>query len=183
MRYDWRAQRLGWVLMAAGIGLGVALGAGEIVLRAVGMYTFMLVILRLSGKRCVAQLTPFDLVLLLIISEVTQDAMVPQELASFGIVVLSITALVGIDLATGWLSWRVRPIGTAIGGGAFLLVAHGEPLRDRLAKEHMGLEEVLAAARATGLTQLRQIRYAVLEADGQISIVPYGRPRARLVRR
>lgn len=178
-RKEWLVQRAGWVLMALAVGLGLAFGEGGIVLRAGAIYLFMLVVLRLSGKRTLAQITPFDLVLLLIISEVTEPALMPDGEASFARVLLSITVLVAVDLAMGWATWRSKTLENVVEGCALVLVAHGEPLRDRLAKERVTLDEVLEAARNVGLTRLDQIRFAVLEADGEISVVPVSRPRFR----
>ncbi len=178
-RREWRAQRVGWVLMALGLGVAMALGEGMIVLRAVAIYLFMLVVLRVSGKRRLAELTPFDLVLLLIIAEVTEPAMLPEDKKDFGPVVVAIVSLVAADLAMGWLRWRSPTASQVIEGQALVLVTHGEVHDECLAREHITRDEILEAARAVGLTRMTQIRFAVLESDGQISVIARRAPRFR----
>jgi uncharacterized membrane protein YcaP (DUF421 family) len=142
------------------------------VLRALAIYVFLLVIFRVAGKRTMAQITVFDFVLLLIISEATQQAMIGQDF-SITNAALVITTLVAAERALTWVQRRYKSVDRLLDGLPLLLVEDGKPLEDRLKQERIDVSEILAAARQTqGLARMDQIKYAVLEQSGGISIVP-----------
>ncbi len=142
------------------------------VLRALTVYVFLLVLFRVAGKRTMAQITVFDFVLLLIISEATQQAMIGQDF-SITNAVLAITTLVAAERGLTWVQWRYKRIGRLLDGLPLVLVVDGRPIHDRLKQERIDESEILAAARESqGLARMDQIKYAVLEQSGGISIVP-----------
>ena len=144
----------------------------EAVLRGVAVYGFLLFILRISGKRSLSQITSFDLVLLLIISEATQQAMIGDDSSLVNATLVMATLLlcnVGLSLLKGRSVLAAR----LLEGVPTLLVAHGQPLHDRLRRARVDEQDVLSAAReAQGLERREQIRFAVLEANGRITVVP-----------
>lgn len=148
------------------------------VLRAVAVYVALLVLFRLAGKRTVGDISTFDLVLLLIISESVQQAMVGQDQSLTQGLLLVIT-LIGLDIALSlWKQCPGRFTGLArwLESRPLIIVEHGRPLRDRLRKTRVDETDVLAAARERhGLERMDQIKYAVLERSGVISIVPQSR--------
>lgn len=84
-----------------------------------------------------------------------------------------ITVLVGIDLLFVWLKGRFRKLDQLLEGAPLILVDHGRPLKRRMKEAHVDVEDILEAARLShGLERMKQIRYAVLERNGQISIIP-----------
>jgi uncharacterized membrane protein YcaP (DUF421 family) len=142
------------------------------VLRALAVYVFLLVIFRVAGKRTMAQVTVFDFVLLLIISEATQQAMIGQDF-SITNAMLVITTLVAAERGLTWVQARYKKIDKLLDGLPLVLVEDGKPFEDRLRQERVGEDDILAAARQTqGLARMDQIKYAVLEQTGGISIVP-----------
>ncbi|MDP9227136.1 MAG: DUF421 domain-containing protein [Actinomycetota bacterium] len=142
------------------------------VLRALTVYVFLLVLFRVAGKRTMAQITVFDFVLLLIISEATQQAMIGQDF-SITNAVLAMTTLVAAERGLTWVQWRYKRIGRLLDGLPLVLVVDGRPIHDRLKQERIDESEILAAARESqGLARMDQIKYAVLEQSGGISIVP-----------
>lgn len=144
----------------------------DMVARGAAIYVVLLIILRISGRRSVAQLTPFDLVLLLIISETTQQALLGEDFSITNAVVVMIT-LFGLDLLLAWIK-RTWPIAAKlIDGRPTLLVDKGLPDDRALQRSRLDMSDVLAAARAEqGLMRTDEIDYAILEADGRISIIP-----------
>jgi uncharacterized membrane protein YcaP (DUF421 family) len=144
----------------------------DTVFRAGAIYLALLLIFRLTGKRSLAQITSFDFVLLLIISETTQQAMIGQDFSVTN-ALLGILTLVLLDFALGLLKrWRPR-LDRYINGLPLVIVADGVPLRDRMAQARVDEDDVLTAARTThGLMRMDQIRFAVLERSGGISIIP-----------
>jgi uncharacterized membrane protein YcaP (DUF421 family) len=142
------------------------------VLRALAVYVFLLVIFRVAGKRTMAQVTVFDFVLLLIISEATQQAMIGQDF-SITNAALVITTLIGAERGLTWVQRRFKSVDRLLDGLPLVLVEDGKPFEDRLKQERIDISEILAAARQTqGLARLDQIKYAVLEQTGGISIIP-----------
>ena len=142
------------------------------VLRGLAVYHFVFIIFRILGKRSLAEVTTFDFVLLLIISETTTDALVGEDYSLTACFIM-VTTLVGIDLIFSLIkkysTWFDR-----IGDGAPLIVVdHGKYLKNRMDKGRVQEDDILEAARSKhGLEKLEQIKYAVLERDGSISIIP-----------
>ena len=144
----------------------------DAVLRASAIYFFLLLIFRLSGKRSIAQITTFDLILLLIISEATQQALLGQDF-SLTNAFLVIVTLVGIDIGLSLLKQRSSTIEKLLEDEPLIIVEEGRPLLDRMKKVRVDEEDVLTAARILqGLERMDQIKYAVLERNGGISIIP-----------
>jgi uncharacterized membrane protein YcaP (DUF421 family) len=151
----------------------------ESVIRAAVVYLFLLVVFRIAGKRSLAQITTFDFVLLLIIGEATQQALLGEDysLVNAGIV---IATLIVLEIALSYGAARFRVVDRAMEGLPLLLVDHGRVLKDRLKRERLDESEILTAARELhGLERLEDVKYAVLERSGGISIVPRQNPSVR----
>ena len=144
----------------------------ESVVRALVIYLILLVLLRLAGKRTLGQITTFDLILILIISETVQQALV-QDDRSLTHAVLLVVTLIAIDAGLAALKQRFPRIDRWIEGVPAVLVEDGVFHRERMNRERVDEAEILAAARdKQGLASLDEIRHAVLERSGDISIVP-----------
>jgi uncharacterized membrane protein YcaP (DUF421 family) len=144
----------------------------DAILRGASVYLLLLVILRLSGRRTLGEMTSFDFVLLLIIAETTQQALLGDDFSVTNALLL-ITTLVGIDIVISYIKTRFDKVDRILDGLPMVLVEHGQPLRERLRKSRLDDSDVLAAARRLqGLERMDQIKYAVLETDGGISIIP-----------
>ena len=144
----------------------------DAILRGASVYLILLVILRLSGRRTLGEMTSFDFVLLLIIAETTQQALLGDDFSVTNSLLL-ITTLVGIDIIISYLKTRFDTVDRIVDGLPMVIVEHGQPLHDRLKKSRLDEHDVLAAARRLqGLESMAQIKYAVLETDGAISIIP-----------
>ncbi len=144
----------------------------ETFLRTVVIYLFLLVLLRLSGKRALSELSTFDFVLLLIISEATQNALLGDDYSvTTGMVV--ILTLILLDLGLSALKKRFKKVERISEGGPLVLVDHGKVLEERMQKSMVSRDEILHAARQNqGLERMEQVKYAVLESSGGISIIP-----------
>ncbi|HSH31237.1 MAG TPA: YetF domain-containing protein [Candidatus Saccharimonadales bacterium] len=142
------------------------------VLRAAFIYVFLLVMLRLSGKRTLSEMTTFDFILLLIIGESTQQALLGDDFSLVNAVVV-ITTLITIDIMSSLLKQRSDQVEKWLEGAPLIILENGQPLKDRMIKERVDESDILQAARSSqGLERLDQIKYAVLEKSGGISIVP-----------
>ncbi len=116
-------------------------------------------------------MTPFDLVLLLIIAETTQQALLGDDFSITNAFVLIVT-LFGIDIALSYLKKGHSGLGLVIDGTPTILMSHGQPDDRALRRARVSIDDVLKAARIQqGLEKQDQIKFAVLEASGEISIV------------
>ena len=144
----------------------------EPLIRVAAMYFFLMVVFRISGKRTLAETTPFDLLMMLIISETTQQAMVGED-HSMTHAFLLITSFVGIDIGLSLIKQRSPGLARLLEDVPVVVVAHGQVLKDRMDRARIDEDDVLEAARESrGLERLDQIKYAVLERNGRISIIP-----------
>ncbi|EHR61573.1 DUF421 domain-containing protein [Saccharomonospora cyanea] len=144
----------------------------DIVVRALAIYLVIVVLFRVTGKRTMAQVTTVDLVLLLVISEATQQALLGDDF-SITTAALAIITLVFLDRVADLLKFKSRKVNRLIEGAPVVLVEHGRPVQHHLRKEHISVDDILAVARnQQGLLRLDQIEYAILESSGGISIIP-----------
>ncbi len=148
----------------------------EAVLRAGAIYLFLLVLFRLVGQRTLSELSTFDFILLLIVSEAAQNALVGDDF-SMTTGFIAILTIVMLDVLLSIVKKRFDTVEKVTEGTPLVLVDHGKPLHDRLEKTHVTETDVLQAARHTqGLERMEQIKYAVLETSGGISVIPMSRP-------
>jgi uncharacterized membrane protein YcaP (DUF421 family) len=147
----------------------------ETILRVAAVYGVLVVIFRIAGKRTLTEATTFDFVLLLVISEATQQALVRDDYSVTKALVVILT-FVAIDVSLSLVKQRWQTAERILDGLPLLIVADGHPLRERMDNERVDEEDVLEAARRLhGLERLEDVKYAVLERSGGISIVPRGR--------
>lgn len=144
----------------------------EIVARTAAIYLVVLLGVRLSGKREVGQMTPFDLTLLLLISNSVQNAMTGPDTSLVGGVAAALTLLL-MNYLVAELSGTNRRFRKLIQGQPTLLVHDGEVLTEQLAKEHISMDELHRAIREHGMESYKQVALAVLEVDGAISCLKY----------
>ena len=144
----------------------------EIALRTAVIYTVVLAGVRLSGKREVGQMTPFDLTLLLLISNAVQNAMTGPDNSLLGGVVAAATLLL-LNYLVAELSGGNRRFRKFVQGQPSLLVHDGEVIASHMAKEHVSMDELQRALREHGIGSTKDVALAVLEVDGSISCLKY----------
>lgn len=167
---------------------GLSLGA--IVLRTTIVYIVLLAGIRLAGKREVGQLTPFDLVVLLLISNAVQNAMTGPDTSVTGGVVAAVCLLL-VNAGVAQLRMRSPRFRRLVVGIPVVLVAHGEAQYRNLMRERMTIEDLLTALREHEVKRIEQVELAMLEVDGQLSVIRrdehqadrYVRTRKRLLHR
>jgi uncharacterized membrane protein YcaP (DUF421 family) len=142
------------------------------VLRALFVYALLLLLFRISGKRTLGSFTSFDLVLTMIISEAVQQAMIDDDNSITNATVLVLT-LVGANIVVSYAKRAWPSVERVLDGTPLLLVEDGTVHKDRMKKERVDESEILEQARAVhGIERLEQIKHAVLEPDGELTIVP-----------
>jgi uncharacterized membrane protein YcaP (DUF421 family) len=144
----------------------------ESVIRAAVVYVVLLILFRIAGKRSLAEVTSFDLVLLLIISEATQQAMIDNDNSMTNSLLL-VSTLIGMNILFSLIATRWKLFEKLIEDVPLVILEDGKPIHERMRKERVEENEILEAARASqGLERLDQIKYAILERTGHITIVP-----------
>jgi uncharacterized membrane protein YcaP (DUF421 family) len=144
----------------------------QIVLRTGVIYLLVLIGVRLSGKREVGQMTPFDLTLLLLLSNSVQNAMTGPDTSLLGGAVAAGTLLM-LNYGVAGLSGSNRRLRRLIEGEPSLLVHDGKPIESHMARERVSMDELHRALREHGINSCDQVALAVLEVDGSISCLKY----------
>jgi uncharacterized membrane protein YcaP (DUF421 family) len=152
------------------LDLSSALG---IIARTLAIYLVILAGLRLSGKREIGQMTVFDLVVLLLIANAVQNAMVGPDTSLLG-GILAALVLLGVNAAVARLRLTSPGLRRLVEGSPTLLVLHGEVVLEHMRREGIDQESLLAALREHGVSDINEVEMAVLEIDGSISVVPQG---------
>ncbi len=158
------------------VTLGVP--AWNLAIRCVVIYFVLLVGLRLTGKREVGQFTLFDLVLLLLVANAVQPAMTGPDSSLLGGVII-VVVLLTINVLVGQLRLRDPRVHALLGGHPTVLVQEGNWIEAALAHEGVEREECLMAFREHGIDDVAEVKLAVLEVDGSISVVPKDSPTIR----
>ncbi len=144
----------------------------EIVGRTVVIYLVVLLGVRLSGKREVGQMTPFDLTLLLLISNSVQNAMTGPDTSLFGGIAAAITLLI-LNYLVAEVSGTNRRFRKLVQGQPTLLIHDGEIITAHMAKEHVSMDELERSLREHGISSYHDVALGVLEVDGSISCLKY----------
>lgn len=144
----------------------------DAVIRAGIVYLAIMVLFRISGKRTLAQITTFDFVLLLVIGEATQQALLGEDY-SITNAILVVATLLGADMAIAAIQRVVPRAGRYVEGLPLVVIENGEVIDRHMEWARIDVDDVLEEARTQqGLERLDQIKHAVLERNGAISVVP-----------
>jgi len=141
----------------------------EFVLRGVIVYVFLLVILRVTGKRQTGQLAPFDLVLLLVLSNAVQNAMNGGDNSVSG-GIISATTLIALHYAVAFMTFKNKTLEAWIEGTPRTLIHNGVLNEEVMRSELLTRHELAAALRSAGCSEIGHIRVATLENNGQITV-------------
>jgi uncharacterized membrane protein YcaP (DUF421 family) len=144
----------------------------DAVLRSIAIYIFLLVIFRISGKRSLSQITTFDFVLLLIIGEAVQQGLLGEDFSITNAFII-ISTLMGIEIALSLVKQHFPAFDKMVDSVPLVILEDGKLLKDRMDKARVDESDILSKARELqGLERLDQIKYAVVERSGGISIIP-----------
>ena len=150
----------------------------EFVLRGVVVYAFLLFFLRLTGRRQIGQYDPFDLILLLILSNAVQNSMNGGDNSLIGGLISALT-LIGCHLLVSRVAWRSPRVARLIDGRPKVLIRAGQLDASTMRAERLTVDDVHAALRAAGCLHTHEVERATIETNGQITVVPRNRDSAR----
>jgi uncharacterized membrane protein YcaP (DUF421 family) len=143
----------------------------ELIVRAIAVYAFLFILLRITGKRQVGQLAPFDLVLLLVLSNAVQNSMNAGDNSLTG-GLLSAATLVALNFLLATLSQRSKKLELLIEGRPEILIHNGKIFEKVMRRLGLTHHELMAAIRQGGCASTEEVHLAVIENNGSISIVP-----------
>jgi uncharacterized membrane protein YcaP (DUF421 family) len=145
----------------------------DIVFRAFVVFVFLLFLMRIVGRRELSSLEPFDLVLLIVIGDLVQQAVTQSDHSLTG-ALLSAGTFGVLVVAVSYLSFRFRRLRPVIEGEPMIVMQDGKPIERNLRRERITLEELAAAARRQQIASLADVQWAVLETSGQINFIRKG---------
>ncbi|WP_130928636.1 YetF domain-containing protein [Pseudomonas sp. Sample_20] len=141
------------------------------VLRALAMYLALMVLFKIAGRRSLAELTTFDFVLLMIIGEATQQALLGDDFSLTNAFLVIIT-LIAVDVGFSLLKQRSSWVSRLIDGEPTIIVENGKLLHQRLRHARLVEADVMEAARSSqGIETIDQIKFAIIERNGKISVI------------
>jgi uncharacterized membrane protein YcaP (DUF421 family) len=145
----------------------------DIVLRALVVYLFVLVLTRAVGRRELSTLEPFDLILLVMIGDLVQQGVTQNDFSVTGSF-LAVGTIGVLTVLFSYLPWRFQVLRPVLEGVPAILMQDGSVVEKNLRRHRLTQEEIAAAARVQNIGSLSEVRWAVLETNGQISFVKKG---------
>jgi uncharacterized membrane protein YcaP (DUF421 family) len=142
----------------------------DIVIRAAIIFLFVFALTRLLGRRELNSLEPFDLILLVVTGDLVQQGVTQNDNSLTG-AVLAISTIGLLTVLFSWLSYRFKRVRPILDGEPIVLVEDGEVIAANLRRQRLTREEIGAEARLEGISSLEDVRWAILETNGQISFV------------
>lgn len=140
-------------------------------IRAFAVYVLMLIVVRALGKRTIGNFSAFDLLVALMLGEVVDEIIFGDVRFLQGTV--AIVTIAGLALADGWLAYVSPRLNSLLEGNPTLILSNGEFEREGMRKERMTVKEVLGHLRAQGIVDVREVRMAVVENDGSVSVIKH----------
>ena len=142
----------------------------DLVLRAVFIFAFVVVLMRVIGRRELSSLTPVDLILLIILGDALQQGLTQDDYSLTGSVLVVGTFAV-LQVLLSWLGYRFPHVRSVVDGEPLIVVQDGRPIESNLRRERLSLEEVAESARLHEIESLEDVKWAVVETNGELSFI------------
>jgi uncharacterized membrane protein YcaP (DUF421 family) len=143
----------------------------DIVFRAVFLFAFVFLVMRVIGRRELSSLTPFDLILLIVLGDAIQQALTQDDYSVTGALIV-VSTLAVLQVLTSYLGFRFEKLRPLLEGDPIVIVQDGKPVEKNLRRERLAVDEVLEEARTQAqISSLDEIEWAILETSGNISFV------------
>jgi uncharacterized membrane protein YcaP (DUF421 family) len=142
----------------------------DLVLRAIFVFAFLLVLTRVIGKRELSSMQPFDLILLIILGDAVQQGLTQDDYSLTG-AVLVVGTIAVLQVFISWLSYRFPRMRPVIEGEPVIVLQDGKPIERNLKRERLTTDDIAEEARKQSIAHLDEIKFAILETDGQLSFI------------
>lgn len=147
----------------------------DVIIRATVIYWVLWLLLRLGGKRELAEMTPFELIVLIVLGDLVQQGVTSEDSSVVG-AVLAVGTIMAWTLGSSYAAYRSRRLAAVLESAPALVVVDGVPQEEVMRRNRLSWADLLDEARNHGFADLVQIRYGVLEADGKFSFVAADAP-------
>ena len=145
----------------------------DIVLRAIVVFCFLLVLTRIIGRRELSSLQPFDLILIIILGDAVQQGLTQDDYSLTG-AFLAIGTIAVLQVFVSWVGFRFPRARPVLEGTPIVVVQDGDVLERNARRERLSVDEIREAARLQGTGRLDEVKWAVLETNGQITFIKKG---------
>jgi uncharacterized membrane protein YcaP (DUF421 family) len=142
----------------------------DIVLRAIVLYIFIVFVMRVIGRRELSSMSPFDLILLIILGDAVQQGLTQDDYSVTG-AIIAVATIATLQVLTSYLSFRSERARKVLEGEPIVVVGHGEIVKDNLNRERMTEDEVAEEMRAQQIGSLDEVEWAILESNGSLSFI------------
>jgi uncharacterized membrane protein YcaP (DUF421 family) len=142
----------------------------DIVLRAAVVFFFLLVLMRVIGRRELSSLQPFDLILIIVLGDAVQQGLTQDDYSLTG-ALLAVGTIAALQVGVSWVGFRFPWSRPLLEGTPIIVVQDGEVIERNLDRERLDIDEIAEAARLQGIAHLADVKWAVLETSGQISFI------------
>jgi uncharacterized membrane protein YcaP (DUF421 family) len=143
----------------------------DIVVRGLALYLFIFLLTRVTGRRELSSLEPFDLVLLIVLGDAVQQGLTQDDYSVTG-AIIAVATIATLQVVTSYTSFRFRWARRVLDGDPIVLVQDGSVIERNLRRERITVEELAEQARSQQITKLDDIQWAVFEPSGTISFIP-----------
>jgi uncharacterized membrane protein YcaP (DUF421 family) len=142
----------------------------DIAIRAIVLYVFIVFLMRITGRRELSTLTPFDLVLLIVLGDAIQQGLTQDDYSVTG-AIIAVSTLAVMQVVTSYVSYRFRPLRKILKGDPIILVENGKLLNQNLRRERLTADDVAEQMRAQQIAVFDEVKWAILESNGTISFI------------
>jgi len=142
----------------------------DIVLRAVFLYAFVVFVMRVIGRRELSSMTPFDLILLIVLGDAIQQGLTQDDYSLTG-AVLAVATIATLQVFTSYLSYRSGKARKVLEGQPLVVVEHGEIVQENVKRERMTADEIAEEMRQQQISSLDEVDWAIVESNGSISFI------------
>ena len=142
----------------------------DLVLRAAVVFAFVFLLTRITGRRELSQLEPFDVILLVVTGDLVQQGVTQSDNSVTGALIV-ISTIAVLSVFVSWISFRFRAVRRVTEGEPVVLVHDGEPIQRNMRRERITIEDIEEEARQEQILSVRDLRWAILENDGRISCI------------
>ena len=142
----------------------------DIVIRAAVIFAFLFLLMRMLGRRELSSMEPFDIILLVVVGDLVQQGVTQSDYSVTG-ALLAISTIALLTVLVSWTTLRIPRLRPVLAGEPIVLIEDGEVVERNLRRQRLTVEEVESEARLEQIGSLADIRWAILETNGQISFV------------
>jgi uncharacterized membrane protein YcaP (DUF421 family) len=142
----------------------------DIALRAIVLYAFLVLVTRVVGRRELASLSPFDLILLIVLGDAIQQGLTQDDYSVTG-AIIAVATIATLQVATAYVSFRSRRARRVLEGNPVVLVERGDVIEGNLKRERLSLDELTEEMRSQQIASVKEVEWGILEANGAISFI------------